>query len=244
MRAIIFIITAVFLYSYSAKVEPFEVYKIKSAVNGNVVFYNKEAEANFFKGLLVKIDDNNEKIELENLKKQLNLLKEEIKNQEEIVKRKFDTYKRYQKLKTKSIEEKNMKFYDYINAKNQLINLKTQLSNLNANIKKLTDTINKKNIKVSGYISKIYVKTGDYVAPGSLIAEVDDITKQKLTLYVPINEIEKITNSSVIYINNKPSSFEVYKIWRVPDEKYVTSYKIELIGNGLKIGEIVNVEFK
>jgi multidrug resistance efflux pump len=76
-----FIIFAVFLYSYSAKVEPFEVYKIKSAVNGSVVFY-KKAEANLFKGLLVKIDDNNEKIELENLKTQANLLKEEIKNQE------------------------------------------------------------------------------------------------------------------------------------------------------------------
>ena len=242
MRAIIFIITAVFLYSYSAKVEPFEVYKIKSAVNGSVVFY-KKAEANLFKGLLVKIDDNNEKIELENLKTQANLLKEEIKNQEEIVKRKYDTYKRYQKLKTKSVEEKNMKFYDYINAKNQLINLKTQLSNLNANIKKLIDTINKKNIKVSGYVNKIYVKTGDYVAPGSLIAEIDDITKQKLTLYIPINEIDKIANS-VIYINNRPSNFEIYKIWRVPDDKYVTSYKVELIGSGLKIGEIVNVEFK
>jgi biotin carboxyl carrier protein len=238
-----FIIVAVFLYGYSAKVEPFEIYKIKSAVNGSVVFYEKKAEANLFKGLLVKIDDNNEKIELENLKTQANLLKEEIKNQEEIVKRKYDTYKRYQKLKTKSVEEKNMKFYDYINAKNQLISLKTQLSNLNANIKKLIDTINKKNIKVSGYVNKIYVKTGDYVAPGSLIAEIDDITKQKLTLYVPINEIDKIANS-VIYINNRPSNFEIYKIWRVPDDKYVTSYKVELIGSGLKIGEIVNVEFK
>ena len=243
MRVFMFIIVAVFLYGYSAKVEPFEIYKIKSAVNGSVVFYEKKAEANLFKGLLVKIDDNNEKIELENLKTQANLLKEEIKNQEEIVKRKYDTYKRYQKLKTKSVEEKNMKFYDYINAKNQLISLKTQLSNLNANIKKLIDTINKKNIKVSGYVNKIYVKTGDYVAPGSLIAEIDDITKQKLTLYVPINEIDKIANS-VIYINNRPSGFEIYKIWRVPDDKYVTSYKVELIGSGLKIGEIVNVEFK
>jgi len=243
MRVFMFIIVAVFLYGYSAKVEPFEIYKIKSAVNGSVVFYEKKAEANLFKGLLVKIDDNNEKIELENLKTQANLLKEEIKNQEEIVKRKYDTYKRYQKLKTKSVEEKNMKFYDYINAKNQLISLKTQLSNLNANIKKLIDTINKKNIKVSGYVNKIYVKTGDYVAPGSLIAEIDDITKQKLTLYVPINEIDKIANS-VIYINNRPSNFEIYKIWRVPDDKYVTSYKVELIGSGLKIGEIVNVEFK
>ena len=243
MRVFMFIIVAVFLYGYSAKVEPFEIYKIKSAVNGSVVFYEKKAEANLFKGLLVKIDDNNENIELENLKTQANLLKEEIKNQEEIVKRKYDTYKRYQKLKTKSVEEKNMKFYDYINAKNQLINLKTQLSNLNANIKKLIDTINKKNIKVSGYVNKIYVKTGDYVAPGSLIAEIDDITKQKLTLYVPINEIDKIANS-VIYINNRPSNFEIYKIWRVPDDKYVTSYKVELIGSGLKIGEIVKVEFK
>ena len=243
MKKICLFIVGVLLFGYTAKVEPFEVYKIKSAVSGSVVFANKDAEATEFYGLIVKLDENQEKIELENLLKQIKFLKEQIKNQEEIVKRKYDTYKRYRSLKTKSLEEKNMKFYDYMAAKNQLINLKTQLSNLEASVKKLKDIINKKNIKVKGYINKLYVKTGDYVAPGSVVVEVDDITKEKLTIYVPIDKIEKIKKSKV-YINSKPSRFKIYKIWIVPDEQYVTSYKVELVGSGLKLGEIVKVEFK
>jgi len=48
MRVFMFIIVAVFLYGYSANVEPFEIYKIKSAVNGSVVFYEKKAESGYF----------------------------------------------------------------------------------------------------------------------------------------------------------------------------------------------------
>ncbi len=243
MKKLFLTVVGILLFGYSAKVEPFEIYKIKASVAGSVVFSKKDAEAEKFYGLIVKIDDNQEKIELENLQNQLELLKEEIKNQEEIVKRKYDTYKRYQTLKTKSIEEKNRKFYDYITAKNQLINLKTQLTNTKASINKLKDTINKKNIKVNGYINKVYVKNGDYVAPGTIVAEVDDITKEKLTIYVPIEKIEKIKNSRV-FINGKVSDFKIYKIWSVPDEKYITSYKVELVGRGFKLGEIVNVEFR
>jgi len=127
--------------------------------------------------------------------------------------------------------------------KNQLINLKTQLNNIISSIEKLKDTINKKNIIVNGYINQILVNKGDYIAPGTPIVEVDDIKKQKLVIYVPIDEIENIKNKK-IYINNKPSNFRVYKVWVVPDSKYITSYKVELIGSGLKLGEIVKVSFK
>ena len=64
-----------------------------------------------------------------------------------------------------------------------------------------------------------------------------------MTIYVPIDEIDKIKNK-YIYINGKKSEFKIYKIWNVPDTQYVTSYKVELVGNGLKFGDIVKVEFK
>jgi multidrug resistance efflux pump len=231
------------LFSYEAQVKPFESYNISSSVSGLVVDAKKNKEATYFNGVIVKIDDKTDLINLQNIKNQIELLKQEIKNQKEIVKRKYQIYKKYEKLKTKSIEAKNMKFYDYIGAKNQLISLKSKLSDLIASKDKLKDIIDKKNIKVNGYVESVLVKKGDYVAPGKVVAIVDDISKEKLTIYVPISEISKIENKKV-YINGKKSNFKIYKIWKVPNSKFVTSYKVELVGSGLKIGDIVNIEFK
>jgi len=74
------------------------------------------------------------------------------------------------------------------------------------------------------------------------VARGYDISKQKLYIYVPIDKIDSIKNKKV-YINKKRSNFKIYKIWKIPDDKYITSYKVELIGKGLKFGDIVNVSF-
>ena len=242
MKKIVFII-ATLLFAYDAKVDPFDTYKIKSAVSGAVVRVYKNLEAKNITATIVKIDDKQNLIDLKNLQSQVKILKDEIINQQAIVKRKEKTYLIYKKLKTKSKTEKDLKFFDYLNAKNQLLNLKSQQNSTLASIEKLKDIISKKNIKAKGYLFKIYVNEGDYVAPGVLIADVYDISKQKLTIYVPIDEVDKIKTKN-IYINGKKSEFKIYKIWNVPDTQYVTSYKVELVGNGLNFGDIVKVEFK
>jgi len=241
-KLIIFI--AVVLFGYSARVEPFDAYNIKASVGGRVVETYKNLEnKNIKNALIIKLDDKQELIELENIKKQIEILKKKIENQKEIVKRKKSIYEKYKNLKTKSLETKNMKFYDYINAENQLLSLKSSLSSLIANKEKLQDIINKKNIKYTGYLSEITVSKNDYAAPGMTVAKGYDISRQKLYIYVPINKIDTIKNKKV-YINNKLSNFKIYKTWIVPDSKYITSYKVELVGSGLKFGDIVDVEFK
>ncbi|MEO1958734.1 MAG: hypothetical protein ABGX23_04190 [Nautiliaceae bacterium] len=236
-----FLGSVLFLFAYSAKVEPFDVYEVASPVAGQVIKVRKDKEAQVFKGELVKIDDAVDKIELRNINAQIDILKSEIQNQASIVRRKYETYLRYKALKTKSLEEKNLKYYDYMLAKNQLLSLKSQLSNLEADRAKILDTINKKSIKVNGYVNQIYVDKYNYVTPGAKIAEVDDISKEKLTIYIPIDKMKRFKE---VYINGKKSNFKVYKTWIVPDKKYVTSYKVELVGSGLRIGEIVEVELK
>jgi len=235
---------AVLLFGYSSRVEPIDTYNIKASVSGRVVKTYKNLENKILKNaLIVKLDDTQEEIELKNIKKQIEIIKQKIKNQKEIVKRKEYIYQKYKNLKTKSLEAKNIKFYDYINAKNQLLNLQSSLSNLLANQEKLKDIINKKNIKWSGYLNEITISKDDYVAPGMVIGKGYDINKQKLYIYVPIDKIDEIKNKKV-YINGKLSNFKIYKIWKVPDEKYITSYKVELLGNGLKFGDIVDIKFK
>ncbi len=244
MKKIIFLIISVCLWAYEAKVKEFDIYKIKSSVSGEVIESNKNLETKTVKNaLIVRIDDKQNKIDIKNLQTQLKILDKEIANQSAIVARKKRVYEKYKTLKTKSRNEKDLKFYDYISSYNQLLNLQSQFNTTKANIEKLQDTINKKTVKVSGYVYKIYVNKGDHVAPGVLIADVYDISKQKLTIYVPVNEIDLIKNKKV-YINDKKSDFKIYKIWNVPDTKYITSYKVELIGKGLKFGNVVKVELK
>jgi len=235
---------AVFLFAYEAKVEPFKTYHIKAAVNGVIVLSNKKLEGKILKDkLIVKIDDKVELSELKDIQNQINILKEEIKNQKEILKRKKLLYEKYKKLKSKSIEQKDLKFFDYIAAKNQLLNLKTQLSNLYSKLTQIQDIINKKNIKFNGYLYEIFVEEGDYINVGRDIALGYDLSKEKINIYIPIDQIDTIKNK-IVYINGKKSNFKISKIYRVTDTKYITSYKVELIGNGLRFGEIVKIDFK
>ncbi|EDM23040.1 hypothetical protein [Caminibacter mediatlanticus] len=242
MKKILFFVVVIYLFAFDGKVEPFMEYDIKSAVGGEVVLVNKNLEAKNLKNqIILKVDDYQDKINLENLKINANLLKKQIKNQEEIVKRKKDIYEKYKTLKTKSQTEKDLKFFDYIASYNQLLTLKSQYENTISNIKKLQDTINKKSIKVSGYLYKLYTQKGDYLVPGKLVAKVYDISKQKIDIYVPIDF--KLDGKDV-YINGKKSNFKIYKKWKVTDENYITSYKVELVGNGLRFGDIVKVDLK
>ena len=237
MKKLVFLIPFI-LFAFKAKVEPFEIYKIKSDVSGKVLWYKEDLS--IVDGVILKIDDFNEKVDLNNLKNQETILEKEIALQKEVVKRKEKIYKIYEKLSTKSQNDKDLKFYDYVNAKNALFNLESKLSDIKANIKKLQDTIAKKNVKANGYLYKIFVKTGDFVNVGSLIAEVADISKQKLTIYVPINQNLK----GEVYINGKRSNFKIYKKSILPDSEFLTSYKVELVGSGLRFGDIVDVEIK
>ena len=111
------------------------------------------------------------------------------------------------------------------------------------NLAKTKDLINKKNIRFSGYLYEIFVEKGDYVNIGRDIALGYDLSKEKIDIFVPIDKIDTIKNKK-IYINGKKSNFKISKIYKVTDTKYITSYKVELVGNGLKFGDIVKVEFK
>jgi len=243
MRYLILFI-GVFLFSYEARVEAFKTFHIKALANGEVLISKKELEGkNLKNALIVKIDDEVERSELKNINNQIKLLKEEINDLKEVVKRKKELYLKYKNLTSKSLQEKDLKFFDYINSKNQLLNLKSQLSSLYSQRAKILDTIDKKNIKFSGYLYSILVEKGDYVNIGRDIALGYDISKEKIDIYVPIEKIDEIKDKKV-YLNGKKSNFKISKIFIVPDTKYITSYKVELVGNGLKIGEVVRVEFK
>ena len=231
------------LFGYYGKVEPYQTYNIKSDVSGKIIDVNKSSEATNYKGIVIKIDKYQNKIDLKNLETQLKNYESILKSQQKILNKKYKTYQIYKTLQTKSELDKDLKFYDYQNSIIVLNQTKNTISNLKAQIAKLKDTISKKSIGFKNYIYKIDVNKGDYVTPSMPLAVTMDINKVKIDIYVPINEIDGIKTKK-IYINDKLSNFKISKIYKVADSKYVTSYKVEIVGKYPKISDIVKVEFK
>jgi len=231
------------LFGYYGKVEPYQTYNIKADVSGKIIDVNKSSEATNYKGIVIKIDKYQNKIDLKNLETQLKNYESILKSQQKILDKKYKTYQIYKNLKTKSELDKDLKFYDYQNSIIVLNQTKNTISNLKAQIAKLKDTISKKSIGFKNYIYKIDVNKGDYVTPSMPLAVTMDINKVKIDIYVPINEIDGIKTKK-IYINDKLSNFKISKIYKVADSKYVTSYKVEIVGKYPKISDIVKVEFK
>lgn len=71
------------------------------------------------------------------------------------------------------------------------------------------------------------VHKGEFVAPGAPLAKVSDATRAKLVLYLSPEEVEKIENRTV-YLDGKQTSYRINKVWRVADEKFVSSYRAEI----------------
>ena len=231
------------VFGYYAKVEPLNIYNIKSDISGKIVEVNKSCEARSCQNIVIKVDDYQDRINLQNLKTQLKNFKKILKSQIQILNKKKKIYEVYKKLNSKSQLDKDMKFYDYQNSLIAVAQTKNTISNIKAQLLNLEDVVKKKNISFSHYIYKIDVNKGDYIVPGSLLATTMDINKVKLDIYVPINKISTIKNKK-IYINGKISDFKIDKIYKVADEKFVTSYKVEIVGKYPTISDIVKVEFK
>jgi len=104
------------LFAYYGKVEPINSYTIKSDVSGKVVDVNRSAVATNYKDVVIKIDKDQDEINLKNYENQVKNLESILDSQLDIMKRKKAIYKSYKNLKSKSSYDKNLKFFDYQNS--------------------------------------------------------------------------------------------------------------------------------
>jgi len=245
---------------YYAKLEPVESYSIKSDVGGKVIFSDISKEGRFVKNaLIVKIDDKTDKDDLQtsikklaDLKKMESLIKQNIlslKKSYNIRKRNYDRIKH---LKTKSNFEKDNQLITVIAADSALINAKESLVNLQNSIKDLEykifvlkDRIAKKNIFVKDrFVYKLFVKEGDYVAPGVLILEDMDISKAKAVVYLSYEDKQNLAKKS-IYINGKKTSLRFAKVWDVADSTNISAYRAELyLPKPKEFSKVIKIELK
>jgi multidrug efflux pump subunit AcrA (membrane-fusion protein) len=244
-----------------ARVEPYESVIFKSAVSGMVLDADITAEGTVVSGKeVVHVDDRLEKIDLNETKKSIGLLEKTLSINEQMaslleknVVRQKGYYDRIEKLPTASQTQKDTAYSAYVSVKNQYLatrekiaGLKRQMLDLQYKLSQLEDTIAKKNIVFNGkYLYTLMVRKGDFVAPGTPIARIDDAKKAKLVLFLDPEELDGVKKKTV-YLDDKKTMYRVNKVWRIADEKYISSYRAEIYipAPKTRFSKLVKVEMK
>ena len=217
MKIFLLLLTPFFLFAkvHYAKVEPYESVTLKSAVSALVLDVDLDAEGSLVEDKrVIYLDDHLDKINLRTSKENLLTLQETLKRQESY-------FQRMDKLNTVSATQKDNAFYSFASAKTQFLDMQYKVA-------QLEDSIEKKSIVLHNmYLYEIMVRKGDYVNPGSPLATVVDASRAKLVLFLELSELENIEQKAV-YLNGEKTDYKVDKVWKVADEKFISSYRAEI----------------
>ncbi len=244
-----------------AKLEPYESVVLKSAVSGVVQYVDLIDEGSMVDGkMVIHIDDKLDKINLKDSKKDIELLNNMLNINEDIAKalkgsmqRQESYYSRISKLSTASKTQKDSAYSNftsvktqYLTTKEKIISLKKQIVDMQYKVEKLKDSIEKKSIILNNkYLYKLMVRVGDFVAPGVALAKIKDISRGKLVLFLDADELNNI-DKKIVYLDGKKSPYKVDKVWRVTDEKFISSYRTKIYINAPKeqFSKLIKVEIK
>ncbi|BAF70179.1 HlyD family efflux transporter periplasmic adaptor subunit [Nitratiruptor sp. SB155-2] len=261
MRVILFLISASILWAkvHTAQVVPYEIYTIKAAVSGKVIFSALEKEGSYNEGKrLIQIDNYVDEIKLKILRqkrkylsKMITITQKSVENAKRTMQIKKKSFDRIKHLRTKSQYEKDMReseflaaLQNYLATLEKLRSLQMQLSDLNLAIAQTDDILQKKKVAPKGYIYKMYVKKGDFVSPGKPLLDLADTSKAKVIVYLTPEEMEGVEHKS-IYIDGKKSNAKFLKIIRVPDSEYITQYRAEIeVPRPKTFGKFIKVEIR
>ncbi|SFV57750.1 hypothetical protein MNB_SV-12-1424 [hydrothermal vent metagenome] len=263
MKYLFFLISPILIFAkvHYAKVEPYENITLKSAVSAQVVATKLKLEGNIVKNsIIIQLDDKLDKIKLKSDREALQLIKQMIKSNQsnlsslsESLKRQEAYYNRISGISTASTTQKDKAFYSYISAKTQYFSTKEKIDSLKKqkldllySIERLKDSIGKKSIRLKNrFLYKLLVNKGDFVNMGVPLAQIKDLTKAKLVLFLEADELKDI-KTKTIYIDGKATKYKVSKIWSVADEKFISSYRTEIVIDNPKMSfsKLLKVEFR
>jgi hypothetical protein len=235
MKILLLLFTPLLIFAkvHYAKVEPYESVVLKSAVSALVMDVDLEAEGSIVdQKRVIYLDDHLDKMNLKISKETLLILHETLKRQESY-------FQRMDKLKTASTTQKDNAFYSFASAKTQYLDMQYKIA-------QLEDSIEKKSIVLHHmYLYEIMVRKGDYVTPGSPLASIVDASRAKLVLFLEPSELEEIEQKTV-YLNGEKTEYKVDKVWRVADEKFISSYRAEIYITAPKgsFSQLMKVEVK
>ena len=235
MKLFLLLLSPLLLFAkvHYAKVEPFESVILKSAVSALVMDVDLEAEGSVVdQKRVIYLDDRLDKINLKTSNENLLIIHETLKRQESY-------FQRIDKLKTTSTAQKDNAFFSFASSKTQYLDMQYKVAQLEDSISKKSIVLNTK------YLYKLMVRKGDFVNPGTALAEVQDATKAKLVLFLEPEELDNINEKSV-YLNGEKTEYKVNKVWKVADEKFISSYRAEIYMPAPKglFSKLMKVEIK
>ncbi len=245
MKILIWFLLPLFVFAkvHYAKVEPYESVVLKSAVSGLVLEADLDAEGTLVEDKrVIHLDDVMDNINLKDSQRSVQLLDRMISINQDIagslkntVNRQEGYFQRISKLSTASKTQKDNAYNNYTSAKTQylstrekIVSLEKQLIDLKYKVALLSNTIGKKSIVLQQkYLYKLMVRKGDFVNPGTPLAEVQDVSRAKLVLFLEPEEL-KNAKEKTVYIDGKKTVYRVNKVWNVADEKFISSYRAEI----------------
>jgi hypothetical protein len=74
---------------------------------------------------------------------------------------------------------------------------------------------------------------------------VQDLSRGKLILFLESSELKDV-RSKKVFIDGKETQYRVDKVWHVADEKFISSYRVEIYIDkpGNYFSKLVKVELK
>jgi len=255
-----FLSTLLFSKVYYSKVEPYELRDISSNVSGLILFIDEDMIGKTLSSkAYIKIDSELDYKELKYIREKLIYLKNTVdsnedilENYEKLLDKKRENYEKIKSLKIKSTVEKDREFYDLIGSENQYLNtlkeinnLKIQISDLKLREAQLKRTVNDKNLKAKGFILySISVKVGQVVGISTPLAQVADISKAKLTIYLDEEDLLGVKDKKV-YLNGVESKYKISRVLNIADSKNISKYMAQIIINPPKnFSKLMQVELK
>lgn len=257
---VIFLSSLLFSKVYYAKVEPFEIRNISSNVAGLVTYINENMIGKKLTSkAYVRIDSELDNKELKYIGEKLILLentlkinKQVLENLDELLKRKRANYDKVKSLKIKSVVEKDREFYDLVSSENQSLNNLKEIDNLNIQIADLKlrqahlkRSLVDKNLRAKGFtLYSISVRVGQVVGIATPLAQVADVSRAKLTLFLDEVDLLDVRNKSV-YIDGSQTDYKVSRVLNIADSKNISKYKVEIIIDAPKVfSKLVKIELK
>ncbi len=261
-----FLLLLVFLFSiasskvYYSKVEPYELRDISSNVSGLIIKIDEDKIGKVLSDdSYIEIDtelDNKEYVyttqKLKYISNTLISSKNILKNMKLSLIKKRENYKKIKNLKIKSLIEKDKEFHDlinsenlYLNTKKEIDNLKVQISDLKFKIIYLKRKIKDKNLIAKGFVLySIKVKVGQVVGISTPLAQVADISKAKLTIYLDPSDVLN-ADKKIIYIDEKKTKYKISRTLNIADSINISKYMAQIIIESPSIfSRLVKVELR
>lgn len=252
----------VMLYAkeYYAKAEPYEILNVSSSVSGEIIYTNVENQGKILgKKPYVVIDDKLDRAELQSVESKIIAVQKTLEhnrqmgyNYQQIIDMKQANFDRIKELKIKSSVEKDREYFDLVSSRNALLSIQKEIESLNIQLgdlklrrAQLQKSIADKHLSAPGFVLyQLNVKPSSFVNPGTLIAQIADIRKAKLTLYLSALEAQEVQHKK-IYLNGKVTPYKIDRLWKIADASKLSSYRAEIMITPPKqFSQLIKVEFK